>query len=293
MRAIPLAVAPQDYEHPRDRALGRALQQNRLYRSLTRKAGPQINAQVAAICLGPLLSQSVEVTPQQFPHIHALFAEMVAIVDIKPMPRLFLHGGALPQASTIGIGSQAYVGISSALARELDDAGLSFVLGHELGHIRSEHSRITTVAALIAEESRRNPFAEDQSFAEAYLEWSRVAEITADRAGLLACQDEQVACRTLLTILLGSRSMALEVNLDEYLIVQSGQIELNAEALLFQRQNEHPLIPFRMRELIEFSRSSSYKHLISHAMLLGERINTQMVWSEDTAAIEDIDIELG
>jgi len=259
------------------------------------RAGSEVNGRIAALCLGPLMAESVEVTARQFSRINALFSQMVAILDIRPVPRLFLEGSPSPQAFTVGLGAQAYVAISSGLVRELDEEGLCFVFGHELGHVRSSHTLARTVAELVVAEWKQRPGAADLGFAEAYLQWSRAAEITADRAGLLACQDTDVACRALLTILLGSRQLASQVNLDEYLSSQSREIELNAEALLFQKDNTHPLIPFRLQELLKFSRSRSYARLLSQAMVLGESAETisERAYMEEMNALEAIRIDLG
>ena len=59
---------------------------------------------IAALCLGPLMAESVEVTARQFSRINALFSQMVAILDIRPVPRLFLEGSPSPQAFTVGLG---------------------------------------------------------------------------------------------------------------------------------------------------------------------------------------------
>ncbi len=88
---------------------------------------------------------------------------------------------------------------TSALVDELSPEELLFVLGHELGHYLCGHCRCQTLARYAM---GATAFAAEASLGIAglgiisrplLLGWSRQAEFSADRAGLLACQNFEAA----------------------------------------------------------------------------------------------------
>lgn len=105
--------------------------------------------------------------------------------------------------------------ISTGIVRNFDPAELSFVIGHELGHVKLRH---TLVSGLVG------PFCSAPSgvrslqllFLVMFLSWSRLAECSADRAGLLACGDLSAATRALVKVNLGLEE-ASQVNVDQLL----------------------------------------------------------------------------
>ncbi|HAI21363.1 MAG TPA: hypothetical protein DCM14_05655, partial [Clostridiales bacterium UBA8153] len=82
--------------------------------------------------------------------------------------------------------------------------------------------------------------------------WMRKAEFTADRAGLLCCQDPQVASLALIKLALGSLSLVSQINVEEYL-KQSEELRggYGPVAEFFQT---HPFIANRIQELRAFHR---------------------------------------
>ena len=102
-------------------------------------------------------------------------------------------------ASTIGMDAPKIV-LNSALVDLLDEDELRFVLGHELGHALSGHALYQTLLTylVIAGQSLASlPFSGVGLFVvrTALGEWARKAELSGDRAGLLATQDVSVAVR--------------------------------------------------------------------------------------------------
>jgi Zn-dependent protease with chaperone function len=83
----------------------------------------------------------------------------------------------------------------------LTEAELRFILGHEVGHIKSQHSLYHWIARFIlpyiGDTLGKATFGIGKIFTAplqlALLSWSRKSELTADRAGLLACQNRTAA----------------------------------------------------------------------------------------------------
>lgn len=87
-------------------------------------------------------SNSVEATPQQFPELYRIFAEVAKKVDQSPLPRLYVlqAEGAVNAFATRHTGRDFVVVFSSlyeALGANTDE--MKFLLGHEIGHVKRKH----------------------------------------------------------------------------------------------------------------------------------------------------------
>jgi Zn-dependent protease with chaperone function len=139
------------------------------------------------------------VTERQFPVVHRLYVEAATALDVPELPELFVAASPILNASTIGMDAPKIV-LNSALVDLLDEDELRFVLGHELGHALSGHALYQTLLTylVIAGQSLASlPFSGVGLFVvrTALGEWARKAELSGDRAGLLATQDVSVAVR--------------------------------------------------------------------------------------------------
>ena len=146
-----------------------------------------------------LLGSAVRVTERQFPVVHRLYVEAATALDVPELPELFVAASPILNASTIGMDAPKIV-LNSALVDLLDEDELRFVLGHELGHALSGHALYQTLLTylVIAGQSLASlPFSGVGLFVvrTALGEWARKAELSGDRAGLLATQDVSVAVR--------------------------------------------------------------------------------------------------
>ena len=94
----------------------------------------------------------------------------------------------------------------------------------------------------------------------ALLAWSRRAEITADRAGMICCRKPEVAVRTMVKFALGSQKLYQEVDLDEYL----SQLEGVKTGLgrLKELLRAHPYLPKRLQALRLFADSAPFRRRV-------------------------------
>ena len=89
--------------------------------------------------------------------------------------------------------------------------------------------------------------------------WSRRAEITCDRAGLLCTRDLAIATAALIKLALGSRKLYGDINVDEYL----RQFEEARDDLrrLGEAFSTHPYLPTRVTALRLFSQTAYFRGL--------------------------------
>ncbi len=124
---------------------------------------------------------------------------------------------------------------SSSLINLLSEEELTFVAGHELGHFLLEHG-------IARGESSTNSVE--------YFVQQRAQEISADRIGLLACENIQVAIRALMKIISGLGDSHLRFNVGQF-ISQLSHVQTSAgnDNLI----DTHPSIIVRSRSLLWFS----------------------------------------
>ena len=87
--------------------------------------------------------------------------------------------------------------------------------------------------------------------------WSRRAEITCDRAGLLVVKDLDVSMKGLMKLALGSKKLYEELDLDAYLEqYEDGKKGIGRLNELFA---SHPYVPKRVMALQAFAKSALYR----------------------------------
>jgi Peptidase family M48 len=93
--------------------------------------------------------------------------------------------------------------VTTAAVDRLDDEELRALLGHEIGHVRSGHAVYQTIMMLLTKWAANVSWLPVGAIAlraiiTAMYEWWRKAELSADRAGLLAGQDPAASLRLLM-----------------------------------------------------------------------------------------------
>jgi len=138
----------------------------------------------------------VELTPAQFPDLHAAFVACCDRLQIEKRPRAYvLNGnGGLNAFATKFLGAQYVVVLSDVVdAMEQYAGGVRFYLGHELGHLRMKHLTGTLF---------RGPALWIPLLGAAY---SRARESTCDRHGLACAGSPEEAARALAALSAGAK----------------------------------------------------------------------------------------
>jgi uncharacterized tellurite resistance protein B-like protein len=147
------------------------------------------------------------------------------------------------------------IGISSAALEQLDEGELTFVLGHELGHALFDHFVLTP------ELFEGNEDVAPVQLARLYA-WKRYAELSADRVGLVCCEDPETVVRAFFKLTSGLSSQKYLQNAKEcaaqYAELASEKLE-SVEADWF---STHPYSPLRVRAIDVFARSTTFQQLL-------------------------------
>jgi len=190
-----------EYEHPFDRRALDRLENTRGLDLLTRKV---LDYGLEKYLRIKHTGDNLQVLPENLPEIHDLLAEACEIMGMREIPELYIMLEDKIQSFTSG-DKQRVIVISSGSVELLNADELIFLLGRELGHIKSNHVlyhmmaySIKLVAQIISDVSLGLGNILSMPLQVALMYWHRMAEFTADRAGLLTCQDMDVAAQCLI-----------------------------------------------------------------------------------------------
>ena len=210
-----------------------------------------------AVYRNRLLGSAVKVGPNQFPRVHKLGLVCAETLGIKP-PQMFIVNDPKANAATLGTNDDSFIMIHSGLVDHFTDQELLSVIGHECGHIHNSH--VVYLTAMNYLKMVGGVFLGQrgaESAMTALSSWSRRAEVTCDRAGLLCCRDLDVSTRALGKLALGSSKLYDELNMEAFLDqYREGREDVGRYAEL---QASHPWLPKRVLALRAFAESDLYR----------------------------------
>lgn len=212
-----------------------------------------------AIEKSQLLGHAVKVGPKQFPRVNDIARHCAETLGIVA-PTVYIVNQPTLNAMTYGTNDDSFILVHSALIDHLNDAELMNVIGHECGHIHNNHVVYLTTMYLLQQASTLFTQWLIYPAMIALKAWSRRAEITCDRAGLLCCKDLNVSTKSFAKLALGSQKLYEQLNLEEFV----NQFEESRDGVGKYKEitSSHPWLPKRILALRAFADSSLYhKHI--------------------------------
>lgn len=300
-------ISSQSFEHEADRQALEALKKtvgfDRLMRAISRLGADQIWRVINE-------SSNIRLSEKQVGSVWRIHREVANTLDLDPCPPLYLQHDVRLNAYTSGVDAP-FVVVTSGLVEGLTDEEIRCVIGHEMGHILAGHVLYGMVARsiglILQVIGNLTPLGGiiELSLMGALAYWQRCAELTADRAGLLACQDQRVALSVEMKLGAGTGSrIARELDLDEFLQqarefeeLSSGQVEQMWRVIL-EHDRSHPWPVVRARELERWVRGGHYQKILdgtyqrraAHVLADGARRGDQTDPTEQLAAVAELSI---
>lgn len=203
-----------------------------------------------------ILGEKLRLTPLLAPRLVGLLDEVRKTLAFDEPLELFVGQDPVVNASAmhaISASEPHVLELTSALVERMNDDEIRFVLGHEVGHLAYRHYRARlSVAAFGVDE--QNEAKAPPLLARRLESWDRLAEISADRAGLLVvdCRlDVAVSAFFKLQSGLGPEHLRFDVQafLDQLAAIE----KLERRELL--AQFSHPATPIRVRALQLFAQA--------------------------------------
>lgn len=261
-------VSPQRIQHPGDREASEALRE---VSGLDDLVAFVMKHSLEKIERVNNMGGKVRVGPQQFPGLYEIFRGCVARAGVKPEPELFLENGSI-NAYTYGA-DRPYVVLHTGAITLLSTAELEFILGHELGHVRFKHVLNLTLARNLPRLAAQLPFGSmiAAGLDLALFDWERKAELSADRMGLLVCQDPDAALRVMVKLSGVPAALYRSVNIDAFLAqyddFQALDNDTTGAVAKFVRSayQDHPWTVVRAYELRRWAQDGAYGNLLAGA----------------------------
>ncbi len=178
---------------------------------------------------------AIRLGENQLPEVYHQAVKAARILAMPYMPEVYVSGDRMWDAMTFGSDDNAFIVLGTAIVTNFRGDDLLFILAREMGHCRAGHALWKTVGTfLVGEQGPRrglmaggifsmvskamNPTQWVESALEIpLLAWARQAEITADRAGLLAVGDQEIVRRVLLSWSLKSSMLYRQINVEAWL----------------------------------------------------------------------------
>ena len=198
--------------------------------------------------LNQLLSTSVKVSKEIFPNIYLAIENVFNRLKIKNNLNFFVTANHLQTQATCSampMGDSAEIILTSKLVELLNEEELESIIAHEVAHFYYQH-------ALYPQASSTKNRLEYLNL----LNFSRAAEISADRIGFIGCGNLETSLRAMLKITSGLSEKHLKFNFSSYLDQLRELKETKGDQNLMY--STHPNFLNRMQALIWFSMSNEY-----------------------------------
>ncbi|HUA41366.1 MAG TPA: M48 family metallopeptidase [Streptosporangiaceae bacterium] len=260
-------ISSRAYEHPADRSALVALRKLTGFDTIVRNLAGLFNDRALRLMY---LASAVRVSQEQFPDLHQAMLDGCYILDLERVPEMYVSQNPYANAFAFGL-DKPFIVLYSGIVELMDEEEIRFVIGHELGHVLSGHTVYNTMLRnllMLVSRLALVPFAwlGLRAVIWGLEEWSRKAEMSSDRAGLLATQDVDAARRALMK-LAGGRRLA-EFSSDEF---HKQAREYDAvpdvrESLLklLQLQGQtHPFAVVRFAELDRWADEGEYRDILA------------------------------
>lgn len=161
-------------------------------------------------------------------------------------------------AYTFGLSDPKAVVLYSGLFHVMDKDELSFILGHELGHVRLGHTWLNSLIGGMA--GIPSPSSASALLMLTFLWWNRMCEYSADRAGLLACQKPEKAISALIKLVAGEKGLT-----HEGMALAYSQIDAEDDTVMGsinEAFGSHPMLIRRIQQIRRFAASDQYERLV-------------------------------
>ncbi len=190
-------ISSRVWEHPADRAALAALRKLPLFDQVLRALFGFFGEKPIRLAFQ---ANAVRVGPNQFPRLWDLYCEVCDTLDAPSRYPLFVAQNPIVNAGAYGM-KDPFIIMNSGSVELLSDKQISYVMGHELGHVMSDHVLYKTMTQLLVELAKLGfPIVglAARAILVGLLEWNRKSELSADRAGLLAIQDPETVMSSML-----------------------------------------------------------------------------------------------
>lgn len=190
-----IGLKESDYEHPLDAKTMQTLQNTRGLENVVRRF---YDMGVERVIKLQYKGSSLKLSPGSFPQVHRCLELACTVLGHHKKPGLYLERSEQFTALTLGVEDPMIV-VSSECIDKLSSEELLFIFGREIAKIKCNHILYQEIGFIFPElmDAMGSLTLGLSSLLStglkyALFNWAQMAEYTADRGGLLACQEVHV-----------------------------------------------------------------------------------------------------
>ena len=201
------------------------------------------------LLMASIRGHGVRVTENQYPQIHSHVQQFADRLGLNKLPEVYVLQATLMNAFATKVTRRKYVVLYSHMVDAALESGdydeVAMILGHEMAHHAAGHVRWYGFLRLGA----WVPFL--------YMFWSRRAEYTCDRAGLMLVSKLQPSLQGIVKLAVG-RKLAASTNLGA-LRQQRENISRELGPTIVEIFSTHPLTVKRLTAIEDFARQQQVR----------------------------------
>lgn len=263
-----VGISPEVYEHSFDKA---ALNKLRSLPGFDKVVNFMLNWSYVKWHLVDLQGSNFHVTRESCSELYKLVKDVGKTLDVEELPEIYTEWGYAVNGYTTGTKENALMVLYSGAVDLLSEPQLRFVVGHEMGHVKSGHVLYHMMAEVFSNMIGFIPLGESllSPIHYALLYWNRMSEFTADRAGLLACQDKDEAIKAIIKMA-GMPikyfdkidNAAFLKQAEEFEKMSSGIADATIRTISIA-SSTHPWTVFRAGQLLKWIESGEYDKVLA------------------------------
>ena len=278
-------ISPRAYEHPVDRGALATLRTVPGFPAVLKAVAGAWSERGERLMA---LASAIRVGPSQCPVLHRIRTECAETLDLDTVPAVFVANNPALGAVTIGM-DEPFVVVNTGLVEALDEEGLRFAIGHEMGHVLSGHAVYRTMLLRLINIQNSMGWLPVgywgiRAIIAALLEWFRKAELSCDRAGLLCGQDPSAALRVHLMLAGGLDPAQVDVPSFLQQAREYSSVEDIRDSLLklkYVTDMSHPLAVVRAAQLQQWAASEEYRAILAGDYPRRADDEPASTWSDD------------
>jgi Zn-dependent protease with chaperone function len=263
-RRVLTDIASHSWEHPADKAALQALRRIPVFDAVLRKLFGYFGEKPIRLAFQ---ANAVKVGPRQFPEVYRIYKQALKTLDAPEEYPLYISQTPIVNAGAYGM-DQPFIILNSGTVRLTSEEELEYIIGHEIGHIVSDHVLYRTMTVFLINLANMGfPIVglAARAVLVALLEWSRKSELSCDRAGLLTVQDPEVVMRAMLKMAGGGEDD--ETSLQEFIVQaeeyqEGGDLADQVFKVLNLMAATHPFYVLRVSELRAWIESGDYDRIL-------------------------------
>ena len=203
-----------------------------------------------------LLGTAVKVSDQQYPRVWRAAKAAGAALRVQ-VPVVFAAPTSSIKVKVLGTEDAPHLIVNLELAEKLDETELIAAIGHELGHVQNGHILYATALHYLTSSAAFFVRWVVQPAIMTLQAWSRRAEVTCDRAALLAVRDLDKTLGAIVKLELGL-DKGSAFNAEEYLKSIGDDKKKGGFGRFAEMFRSHPYVPKRVQALRLFADSALY-----------------------------------